>query len=510
MRVRLAPSETGAGNRRAVVIGAGFGGLAAAVRLQAHGVNTTLLEALDGPGGRAGLLEVDGYRFDMGPTILTAPHLLRELFALAGARLEDEVDLVALDPYYRVRFADGAHIDYGPHSGALREQLQRLEPGSPEVLDRFLKHTARLYQRAFIDLGARDFSSVRSLLEVLPDLVRLRADRSVYALVSTFFKDPRLRMLFSFHPLFIGGNPMRASSVYAIVPHLEQVGGVHYVRGGMHALVRALVRVFERCGGRVVYNARVREIAIDGAGSASGVRADDGRDWPADAVVSNADTATTYRRLVPARRRRHWTDARLDRLKLSMSCYLLYLGVRRQYPHLPHHTIVMPSDYAGVLSDLFDRRVMPRDVALYLHAPTRTDPSLAPSGCETLYALVPVPHLDGRIDWATEAPRLRERVLDFLEQRLGLDGLRGNIAVMRERTPVDFRDVLGSERGAAFSIEPLLFQSAYFRPHNRSEDVGKLYIAGAGTHPGAGVPGVLLAGQIASQAALRDLTGRAQ
>jgi len=350
-----------------------------------------------------------------------------------------------------------------------------------------------------------DFGSATSMLGVLPDLIGLRADRSVYSLVSRYFRDPRLRTLFSFHPLFIGGNPLRASSVYAIVPHLEQVGGVHYVPGGMHALVQALLRAFQRCGGEMVFGARVQEILVDGTGTATGVSTEDGRNWPADAVVSNADTVTTYKRMVPPRWRKHWTDRRLDRLKLSMSCYLLYLGVRRKYPHLHHHTIIMPADYPGVLTDLFDRRVMPHDIALYLHAPSRTDPTVAPPGCETLYALVPVPHLDGRIDWATEAPRLRERVLDFLEQRLGLADLREHIAVMHERTPVDFRDVLGSERGAAFSIQPLLLQSAYFRPHNRSEDVRRLYIAGAGTHPGAGIPGVLLAGEIAARAALNDL-----
>ena len=494
---------------RAVVIGSGFGGLASALRLQVTGVDTTILEALDGPGGRAGTYEAEGFTFDLGPTIVTAPHLLRELFALTGSRLEDEVELIPLEPYYQVRFADGSHVNYGTAHGtageSLRAQLERLEPGAGAALSRFLQFTARLYQRAFIELGAKDFGSVSSMLGVLPDLIGLRADRSVYSLVSRYFRDPRLRTLFSFHPLFIGGNPLRASSVYAIVPHLEQVGGVHYVRGGMHALVKALLGAFQRSGGEVVFGARAQEILVDDAGTAIGVSTEDGRTWPADAVISNADTVTTYKRMVPLRWRKHWTDRRLSRLKLSMSCYLLYLGVRRQYPHLHHHTIVMPKDYPGVLTDLFDRRVMPHDIAIYLHAPSRTDPSVAPPGCETLYALVPVPHLDGRIDWATEAPRLRERVLDFLEQRLGLADLRKHIAVTHERTPVDFRDVLGSERGAAFSIQPLLLQSAYFRPHNRSEDVRRLYIAGAGTHPGAGIPGVLLAGEISARAVLSDL-----
>lgn len=511
--------------KRAIIIGAGFGGLGAAIRLQAAGVDVTLLEATDQPGGRAGRIEAAGYSFDAGPTIVTAPQLLEELFCLGGVSVRDRVRLAPLEPFYQVRFADGSAIDYGTAGPALSQQLEAFEPGAAAALDRFLAHTRRLYHRAFEELGLQDFSSIWNFLRVVPDLVTLRADRSVYALVSRYFRDPRLRILFSFHPLFIGGNPVRASSVYAIVPYLEQIDGVHYVLGGTHALVRALVGLFQELGGRVAYSVPATQILVEEAiprtgsapghtpgwlqrgarGRVTGVRTADGQRWPADVVVSNADVLSTYRRLLPARWRRRWTDARLDRLKLSMSCFLLYLGLNRPYPQLRHHTIVMPADYPAVLVDLFERRVLPREQALYLHAPTRTDPSLAPPGGEVLYVLAPVPHLDGRVDWEVEAPRMRERILSYLEHDLGLDGLRQAIVVERRRTPVDFRDLLGSEHGAAFSIQPLLFQSAYFRPHNRSEDVDGLYLAGAGTHPGAGIPGVLLAAKIAATLALRDL-----
>ncbi|MDQ3699619.1 MAG: phytoene desaturase family protein, partial [Chloroflexota bacterium] len=499
---------------QAVVIGAGFGGLAAAIRLQAGGAQVTLLEANGQAGGRAGWFEADGYAFDTGPTIITAPPLLDALFRLGGTSLAEEVRLTRLEPYYRVRFADGSAIDYGTFGPPLADQLETFETGAATSFQRFMAHAAKLYRRGFDDLGAADFSSWRTFLSVVPDLARLRADRSVYGVAARYFRDPRLRMLFSFHPLFIGGNPLSASSIYALVPYLEQVGGVHYAHGGMHTVVQALVDVFTRLGGRIEYHAKVAEILVrarpdvarrGAAGRVTGVLTADGRTWPADAVVSNADVPSTYRHLVPARWRRHWTDDRLDRLRLSMSLYLLYLGLNRRYPELSHHTIVMPGDYRGVLGDLFERRVAPREPALYIHAPTKTDPTLAPPGGEVLYVLAPVPHLDGRIDWRTEAPRMREQILTYLEQELGLAGIRQAIVVEQQRTPLDFRDGLASERGAAFSIQPLLLQSAYFRPHNRSEDVAGLYLAGAGTHPGPGVPGVLLAGEVAATLASGDL-----
>ncbi len=510
---------------RAVVIGAGFGGLAAAIRLQAAGVDVTILETTDQPGGRAGWIEDRGYSFDTGPTIITALPLLEALFRLGGTSLAARLRLSRLEPFYRVRFADGSAIDYGTFGPDLAAQLESFEPGAAGAYERFMAHAGRLYRRGFEDLGAADFSTLRGFLGVVPDLARLRADRSVYALASRYFRDPRLRILFSFHPLFIGGNPTTASSLYALVPFLEQAGGVHYAHGGMHAVVVALLDVFAGLGGRIVYGARATEILVGagagadagpgraGGGRACGVVTADGRRWPAEAVVSNADVLTTYRRLVPARWRRHWTDARLDRLKLSPSLFLLYLGLRHRYPDLSHHTILMPGDYHGVLDDLFRRRRVPAQTgpastALYVHVPTRTDPTLAPPGGEVLYALAPVPYLDGSVDWATEAPRLRERILYTLEHTLGLEGLRRAIVVERQRTPLDFRDVLGSERGAAFSLQPLLTQSAYFRPHNRSEDVAGLYLAGAGTHPGPGVPGVLLAGEVAARLVVRDLARR--
>lgn len=480
-----------------IVIGAGFGGLASAIRLQAEGHEVTLIEARERVGGRAYQLKDAGYTFDMGPTLITAPELLRDLWAKAGRRLEDDLTLESLSPAYRIYFADGRHFDYGCGLVQDEEEVARFEPADVQGFRDFLAATGQIYDQAFDDLAGKPFNTLTSFLRALPALARVRADRSVYNFVSRFFSDPYLRMVFSFHPLFIGGNPLRASAIYSIVPYLERQGGVLFARGGMYSVIQAMERLFKDLGGRLVLSDPVDEILVR-RGRVAGVKTRNGGEHLGAAVVANSDVMNTQFELLPPRCQRLRTRRRLGRYRHSMSCYLLYLGVNRQYAQLKHHTIIMPKDYQKLLRQLFDEDGLPTDLAFYIHAPSKTDSSMAPEGCESLYVLVPVPNLGHGIDWEQQSDRFRDRIIDELEYEFGLAGLSESIVSEHRFTPHDFLHEFGSWLGSAFSIEPTLFQSAYFRQHNRSDDVDGLYFVGAGTHPGAGIPGVLLSAEITS------------
>jgi phytoene desaturase len=493
-----------AGRQKVLVIGSGFGGLATAIRLQAAGHAVTLVEARERPGGRASQLQKQGFTFDMGPTLITAPSLLEELWQTAGRELRDDVTLTRLNPFYRIAFHDGRSFDYWGTAEADEAEIAQFEPRDVAGYRAFLEATQHIYQRAFVDLAGQPFLRGSDFLRVLPELVRLRAQRSVYSLVSRYFRDPYLRMVFSFHPLFIGGNPFRASAIYSIVPYLERQGGVYFALGGMYTLIEAMERLFHNLGGETRYGTPVERISLSQK-RVSGVQLADGTSLQAHTIVANSDIATTYLKLLPEEEQSRLLRWRLTHSRYSMSCFLLYLGLKRQYPQLRHHTIIMPQHYRQLVHQIFDGQGMPEELALYLHTPTRTDPRLAPPGGESLYALVPVPNLAHGIDWLREIAPLHERILDHLEQRAGLTGLRENIVTEEWFTPLDFASHLHSHLGAAFSIEPTLLQSAYFRPHNRSSAIGGLYFVGAGTHPGAGIPGVLLSAQITSELVLRDL-----
>ncbi|HLI68925.1 MAG TPA: phytoene desaturase family protein [Ktedonobacteraceae bacterium] len=495
--------------RRVVVIGGGFGGLAAATRLQAAGCQVTLVEAREKLGGRAYQLQTEGFTFDMGPTLITAPQLLEDLWSFAGRELRADVDLIELSPFYRILFHDGRAFDYWGKTEQDEEEIACFEPRDVEGYRAFLAASKQLYERAFVELAAQPFLSLGSFLRVAPELLRFGAQRSVYATAARYFRDPQLRMVFSFHPLFIGGNPFRASSIYSIVPYLERLEGVYFACGGMYRIIEALESLFRSLGGEIRCGMPVTQILVKER-RAIGVRLGDETFLAADAVVANSDVTQTYLHLLPAEARPRFFTRRLERSRYSMSCFLLYLGLKRQYPQLRHHTILMPRDYQKLVHEIFDGHGMPGDLALYLHTPTRTDPTLAPTGGESLYVLAPVPHLERGIDWIREAPVLRARILAALEQKVGLTGLTEHIVVERQFTPSDFASELRSHLGAAFSLEPTLTQSAYFRPHNRACGLGGLYFVGAGTHPGAGIPGVLLSAAVTSTLVTQDLeiTGR--
>jgi len=472
------------------VIGSGFGGLAAAVRLSALGYAVEVFEKLDAPGGRAYVWRQDGFTFDAGPTIVTAPFMLEELWTLCGRRMADDIDLRALDPFYRVRFDDGSWFDYSADLDRMRAEVARFCPADVAGYDRFITEAALCYRLGFEELGAEVFEGLGSLLRAVPSLIRMRGWRSIHAMVASHFRDPKLRIVMSFHPLLIGGNPFSVTCVYALINTLERRFGVHWAMGGTGALVRGLVGLLRDQGVPVHCNAEVRRIIVE-QGRATGIELADGSRRSADIVVSNADTAWTYRHLVDAQHRRHWTDRRIERGRYSMSLFVWYFGVRGHYPDVPHHMMVLGPRYRGLLDDIFRRHRLAEDFSLYLHRPSATDPSVAPAGHDAFYALAPVPHLGSGTDWRSVAESYRRAIEQRLESTV-LPGLGARVVSSRVTTPQDFHDRLLAFKGAAFGLEPLLLQSAWFRPHNRSEDVEGLFMVGAGTHPGAGVPGVLM------------------
>ena len=478
----------------AVVIGSGFGGLAAAVRLGARGYRVTVLDRLDAPGGRASVFRQDGFTFDAGPTIVTAPFLLEELWALCGKRLADHVDLRPITPFYRIRFADGYTFNYTGDAEAMRAEVARVSPADLPGYERFMAASEAIYRIGFEQLGAVPFSHWTDMARVAPDLVRLEGWRSVHSLVAKHVKDERLRTVLSFHPLLVGGNPFSASAIYALIAFLERDAGVHFAMGGTGRLVDGLVDLIEGQGGTVRCGADVAEITVrDGA--ATGVRLQSGERIAADIVVSNGDSAWTYRHLVAPEHRRTWTDRRVERARYSMSLFVWYFGTDRRYEDVAHHTILLGPRYKGLLADIFHKHHLADDFSLYLHRPTATDTSLAPPGCDAFYVLSPVPHLDSGTDWPAFAETYRQRIEAALSASI-LPGLEGAVVSSRVMTPQDFHDTLLSVKGAAFGMEPILTQSAWFRPHNVSEDVRGLFIVGAGTHPGAGLPGVLCSAKI--------------
>jgi phytoene desaturase len=487
-------ASAAAARPHAVVIGSGFGGLAAAVRLGARGYRVTVLEKLDAPGGRAYVYRQDGFTFDAGPTVITAPFLFEELWALCGRRMADDIDLRPVAPYYRIRFDDGEVFDYSGDAAAMRAEVARFAPADVAGYERFLQASEAIYKVGFEQLGHVAFDSWTDMARVLPDLLKLEGYRTVYSLACKHVNDPRLRVVLTFQSLLVGGNPFATTSVYCLIAFLERRWGVHFPMGGTGSLVKGLVNLIEGQGGSVLCNRGVAQITVS-AGAASGVRLESGECIAADVVVSNADSAWTYRHLVPAEHRKRWTDKRIEKARYSMSLFVWYFGTKRQYPDVAHHTIALGPRYRELLTDIFERKLLADDFSLYLHRPTATDPSLAPPGCDAFYVLSPVPHLQSGTDWRVQAEPYRLAIQKRLQDTL-LPNLANEIVSSHLLTPQDFQDRLSSFRGAAFSLEPVLTQSAWFRPHNRSEELDRLYLVGAGTHPGAGLPGVLSSARV--------------
>ncbi len=480
-----------------VVIGSGFGGLATAVRLQTRGYSVDLLEARDKLGGRAYVYQQDGYTFDAGPTVITAPFLIDELFEGAGRKRSDYVKIVPVDPFYRIEFHDGSAFEYNGDERETERKVAAFSPGDVEGYRTMIRAAKDIFAKGFTELSDKPFLKFGDMLKVAPDLIRLQSYKTVYSFVSQYIQNDLLRRVFSFHPLLVGGNPFQTTSIYALIHHLEREWGVHYAMGGTGAVIEGLGKLFVELGGRIHLSSPVERIHVEN-GRAVGVSTAKGQRFAADGVVSNADVANTYRLMIEPSARRKMTNRHMESMRYSMSLFVIYFGTRKQYPDVRHHTILLCERYRGLLDDIFNRKVLSDDFSMYLHRPTATDPSMAPEGCDCWYVLIPVPNQLSGIDWTKEGPRFRDKVMQYLDQH-HLPGLLDNLATERYFTPLDFETTLRSYLGAAFSVEPIFRQSAWFRPHNESEDVANLFFAGAGTHPGAGVPGVLSSAKIAEK-----------
>lgn len=480
-----------------IVIGSGFGGLATASRLLSNGHNVTLFEKRDKPGGRGYLYEIDGFKFDGGPTVITAPFMFDDIFEAAGKKREDYITFVPCNPFYRIFDHKGDHFDYNNDHEFTLGEIRKRNPKDVDGYERFLGTTKAIFDKGFVELADKPFLKFTDMLKVAPDLIKLQSYKNVYKYVSQYIDDDFLRRCFSFHPLLVGGNPFDTTSIYAMIHYLEREWGVHYALGGTGAIVEAMVKLIEEQGGTLHLEAEIDEILVKN-GKAAGVRLKSGDIYEADAVVSNADVAFTYKYLINPKHRKKYTDRKIERTKYSMSLFVIYFGTKKRYTDsgLAHHNIILGERYKGLLSDIFHKKHLSDDFSLYLHMPTITDPSMAPEGHEAFYVLSPVPHLDSGIDWTVTAPKYRDAIMNFLEENY-LPGLQENLVAEHYIDPLHFQDTLNSYKGSAFSVEPLLTQSAWFRPHNRSEDVEELYFVGAGTHPGAGLPGVLSSAKIA-------------
>lgn len=482
--------------KKIIVIGSGFGGLGAAIRLAAKGFDVEIFEKRDKPGGRAYVYEMNGFKFDGGPTVITAPFLFEELFQLAGKDYKDYFTLKALDPFYRIFNHKKEYFDYNSDTNFTLSQIDKFNPEDKQGYLDFIKSTKAIFQKGFVELADKPFTKFSDMIKVAPDLIKLKSYKTVYQYTSSFIKNDFLRQCFSFHPLLVGGNPFDTTSIYALIHYLEREWGIHYAIGGTGSIVNAMVKLFEELGGKIHYNKEIKEITIQNR-RVTGIKLNDGTFIPADSVISNADVAFTYRNMISEEYRRKYSNRKIEKMRYSMSLFVIYFGTKKRYnnTNLAHHNIILGPRYKELLDDIFKNKHLANDFSLYLHMPTITDASLAPEGHEAFYVLSPVPHLEAGIDWKKQAKPYRDKIMGFLEENY-LPGLQENLVTEHYIDPLHFQNTLNSYLGSAFSVEPVLTRSAWFRPHNRSEDFDNLYFVGAGTHPGAGLPGVLSSAKI--------------
>jgi phytoene desaturase len=522
----------------AIIIGSGFGGISLGIRLQSMGFNTTILEKQNMPGGRAAVREIDGFKFDMGPTVITVPHFIEELFALSrdeshldepdfpkhvlehkrqttgisgGKNTSKYCDIIPITPFYRIYFDDGSFFDYDGDPVNTRAQIKAIHEPDLAGYERFHDAAEAIFKRGFLELGYTHFHDVYKMLKVAPDLLKLDAVRNLFSFASSYFESDKLRQVFSFETLLVGGNPLRVPAIYAMIHFVEKTWGVHYVMGGTGKLVQAFVQKFEEMGGVIRYNSEVSKINTEGKAlftkaSCTGVTLKDQSTLSADIVCSNGDYAHTYLSLIDNKHRRWNPNWRIRSMKYSMSLIVIYFGFKKtDVPlKLRHHNIILGPRYEELLTDIFERKILSSDFSQYLHIPSITDPNMAPEGHHTAYTLIPVPHNGSKIDWDVKGPLLVNKVLQFLDDRNFIPNLMERIVVQSFIDPNYFEHQLNSHLGNAFGVEPTLTQSAYFRPHNRSDDIDKLYLTGASFQPGAGTPSVMMSSKMTARLIAED------
>ncbi|ANU07241.1 phytoene desaturase [Paraurantiacibacter namhicola] len=493
-----------ANTRTACVVGSGFGGMALAMRLQSAGIATTVVEARDKPGGRAYHWQKDGFTFDAGPTVITDPDCLRELWSISGHEMEEDVELMKVMPFYRLNWPDGTNFDYSNDEENLFKEIAKLDPADVAGYEAFLEYSAKVYEEGYVKLGSVPFLDFKSMVKAAPALAKHGAWRSVYSVVSKYVRNEKLREALSFHTLLVGGNPMKTSSIYALIHKLEKDGGVWWARGGTNRLIAGMVRQFERLGGTMRVGDPVVQVHCTGD-RATSVETRSGWHENFDAVASNADIMHSYKDLLSGTQRGKKNAKSLSRKTYSPSLFVVHFGIEGNWPGIPHHMILFGPRYKGLLDDIYDKGVLPEDFSIYLHHPTVTDPGMAPEGKSTFYALVPVAHMGKlAVDWDQVGPMLEKRILDEIGRRL-IPDIHDRIVTKFSYSPADFSQDLNAHLGSAFSLEPVLTQSAFFRGHNRDDKIGNFYLVGAGTHPGAGIPGVVGSAKATAGLMLEDM-----
>ncbi|MDF5729136.1 MAG: phytoene desaturase family protein [Rhizonema sp. PD38] len=522
--------------KKAIIIGSGIGGLALGIRLQSLGFNTIIFEKLDAPGGRAYVRRINSFTFDMGPTVITVPHFIEELFALerdaaalgepdypasvlgegsritsgisSGPATSKYVKIIPILPFYRIYFDDGTYFDYDGDPEHTRQQISAIAPEDLTGYEQFHQDAKAIFERGFIEVGYKYFGNISSMLGIAPDLLRLNAINPLFSFVKKYFKSHKLQQVFSFEPLLIGGNPLKVPAIYAMLHFVEKTWGIHFAMGGTGALVQGLVRKFEELGGVIRYNSEVARIDVSSQNGrkASGVTLAEGTQFNADLVVSNGDYVNTYMKLIDSKYRFFQQDIRLKLMRQSMSLMVIYFGFRADGLKLDlrHHNIILGPSYEDLMRDIFDRKVLAKDFSQYLHIPSLTDPSLAPPGHHAAYTLIPVPNQASGLDWEKLAEPFADKVLGFLEEQGYIPDLRDRLVYKSFITPDYFESTLNSWLGNGFGVEPILRQSAYFRPHNRSEDIKNLYLVGANTQPGGGTPAVMMSAKITARLIAKD------
>ena len=476
-------------NKKIIVIGSGFGGIAAALRMRAKGYEVDLHEKLDQIGGRARQFSRNGFVYDAGPTVITAPYLFRELFEIFNEDIDDFIKFIPLDPWYRFRFNDGTFFNYGPDQDQLLEQIKAIEPKDVNGYLKMLQHAEKIFEVGYLKLADQPFHKLSSLIKYTPDIIKLKGYQSVYQFVSSYLKHPNLRQAFSIQPLLVGGNPFNTTSIYALIHALEKKWGVFFAKGGTGEIISQLKMLMERKGVNIFLNSEIKKI-ITSEKMVEGIETEEGRFYKTDYLITNADPIYTNSNLIGRKKISLHNKFVQKTAKHSMGLFVLFFGTKAKYDNIAHHTIWMGPRYKELLSDIFDRYKLSEDFSIYLHRPTATDPDFAPIGCDSFYALVPVPNLKGNISWKDEASAFTQSIIKALEQTM-MPKLSENICESFVMTPEDFLQDYNTPFGSGFSIAPLFRQSAWFRTHNKDDLYQNLFYVGAGTHPGAGVPGVL-------------------